>query len=129
MSRGLDVPSLDCVINYEPPKKVETYVHRVGRTARGLGEGMAITLINNNQYHWFAKMMQSVENGDQMEKYKLPQDLVEERQDQMGFYTEELNKILALEDEGTLNALEPLAQAMACLDEEDAQTSDDVDTD
>ncbi|KAL9125296.1 MAG: hypothetical protein Q9217_005478 [Psora testacea] len=43
-SRGLDIPSILTVINYEAPQSHEIYVHRVGRTARAGREGRACTL-------------------------------------------------------------------------------------
>ena len=42
-SRGLDNPNVDLVIQLEPPKDVETYIHRSGRTARAGAEGKCIT--------------------------------------------------------------------------------------
>ncbi len=42
-SRGLDIPNVDLVIQCEPPKEVETYIHRAGRTARAGKVGTCIT--------------------------------------------------------------------------------------
>ena len=42
-SRGLDIPNVDLVIQVEPPKDVETYIHRSGRTARAGRGGTCIT--------------------------------------------------------------------------------------
>ena len=43
-SRGLDIPSVDLVIQSEPPKDVDSYIHRAGRTARAGRRGTCITL-------------------------------------------------------------------------------------
>jgi len=42
-ARGIDVPDVDYVINYDLPEKPENYVHRVGRTGRGVQKGEAIS--------------------------------------------------------------------------------------
>ncbi len=42
-ARGIDVADIDYVINYDLPDKVENYVHRVGRTGRGINKGDAIS--------------------------------------------------------------------------------------
>jgi ATP-dependent RNA helicase RhlE len=42
-ARGIDIPNVEYVVNYDLPDKVENYVHRVGRTGRGTAKGVAIT--------------------------------------------------------------------------------------
>ncbi len=46
-SRGLDIENVDCVINYDMPEMKESYVHRIGRTARAGKSGMSLSLINS----------------------------------------------------------------------------------
>lgn len=41
-ARGIDIPNVDYVINYDLPDVAENYVHRVGRTGRGMNRGKAI---------------------------------------------------------------------------------------
>lgn len=45
-SRGLDIPHIEHVINYDLPQSPEDYIHRIGRTARAGAEGAAITLLS-----------------------------------------------------------------------------------
>ena len=52
-SRGLDIPNLAHVINYDMPTSVISYVHRVGRTARAGMEGSATTLVVGHEARWF----------------------------------------------------------------------------
>ncbi|TAQ83385.1 hypothetical protein B7494_g8292 [Chlorociboria aeruginascens] len=53
VSRGLDLPNLAHVINYDIPTSVTSYVHRVGRTARAGKKGHAWTLLTNTEARWF----------------------------------------------------------------------------
>ena len=45
-SRGLDVPHIEHVVNYDLPQVVEDYVHRLGRTARAGAKGSAICFVS-----------------------------------------------------------------------------------
>lgn len=48
-ARGIDVPSLPAVINYELSRQVEVYVHRIGRTGRADEQGLAISLLTDRE--------------------------------------------------------------------------------
>merc|ERR1712070_434830 len=47
-SKGLDFPSVKHVINYDMPRDIDNYVHRIGRTGRGSNKGLATTLLNRD---------------------------------------------------------------------------------
>ncbi|KLT73355.1 RNA helicase [Neisseria arctica] len=49
-ARGIDVPTITHVINYDLPKQAEDYVHRIGRTGRAGRTGLAITFAEVNEY-------------------------------------------------------------------------------
>ncbi|KAL7762221.1 hypothetical protein ACKLNR_008756 [Fusarium oxysporum f. sp. zingiberi] len=53
VARGIDLPNLDHVINYDLPPSVAGYVHRVGRTARAGRSGCAWTLVGDDESGWF----------------------------------------------------------------------------
>ena len=48
-SRGIDVPDVACVVNMELPLETESYVHRIGRTARAGESGAAISFVTNEE--------------------------------------------------------------------------------
>ena len=48
-ARGIDVPNISHVINYELPNEPESYVHRIGRTARAGAEGAALSFCDQTE--------------------------------------------------------------------------------
>jgi ATP-dependent RNA helicase RhlE len=48
-ARGIDIPNVGIVINYDLPVEAENYVHRVGRTGRGIQKGMAISFCSTEE--------------------------------------------------------------------------------
>jgi len=48
-ARGIDIPDVDYVVNYDLPDKAENYVHRVGRTGRGVNKGVAISFCSKGE--------------------------------------------------------------------------------
>lgn len=55
-ARGLDLPQVSHVVNFDMPEDVETYVHRVGRTARAGRPGTAITLVGQYDMEMFDRL-------------------------------------------------------------------------
>ncbi|KAL8790303.1 MAG: hypothetical protein Q9213_000655 [Squamulea squamosa] len=67
-SRGLDIPEVDLVINYDVPRNPDDYIHRVGRTARAGKKGEAITLIGQRDVELFLAIEGRV--GVKMQAYE-----------------------------------------------------------
>ena len=64
-SRGLDIPYLPLVINYELPRSPKDYIHRIGRTGRAGAAGIAISLICPEDEHHFGIIQKKM--GKQVE--------------------------------------------------------------
>ncbi len=48
-ARGIDIPDVTHVINYDLPEKAENYVHRIGRTGRGFNKGLAVSFCSREE--------------------------------------------------------------------------------
>ncbi|XP_040329886.1 putative ATP-dependent RNA helicase DDX43 isoform X1 [Herpailurus yagouaroundi] len=64
-SRGLDVHDITHVYNYDFPRNIEEYVHRVGRTGRAGKTGMSITLITRNDWRIAGELIDILERTHQ----------------------------------------------------------------
>nr|XP_019822436.1 PREDICTED: probable ATP-dependent RNA helicase DDX43 [Bos indicus] len=71
-SRGLDVHDVTHVYNYDFPRNIEEYVHRVGRTGRAGRTGVSITLITRNDWKIAGELINILERANQ----SVPEDLV-----------------------------------------------------
>jgi ATP-dependent RNA helicase DeaD len=69
-ARGIDIPSIKYVINYDIPRDPITYFHRIGRTARANSDGKAISLVATEKISDFEKILRYT-------KYKVRQLNVE----------------------------------------------------
>ena len=56
VSRGIDVEDIELVINFDVPRDVEDYIHRIGRTARANADGRAITFVSELDQSRFLKI-------------------------------------------------------------------------
>ncbi|KAM8961236.1 ATP-dependent RNA helicase DDX51 [Pelodytes ibericus] len=57
-ARGIDIKGVKCIINYDAPQFIRSYIHRVGRTARAGTAGLAFTMLLKIQEQRYFKMMQ-----------------------------------------------------------------------
>ncbi len=55
-ARGIDIPDVDFVVNYDLPEVAENYVHRVGRTGRGNKKGQAISFCSTEEKEILAEI-------------------------------------------------------------------------
>jgi len=60
-ARGIDIDNLDAVINFDLPNVPETYVHRIGRTARAGNKGMAYSLCSADEKTYIASIQQLIQ--------------------------------------------------------------------
>jgi ATP-dependent RNA helicase DeaD len=68
-SRGLDLPDVSHVINFDMPEDVDTYIHRVGRTARAGRSGTAITFVGQHDIEVFDQLRAKL--GAQLKRHPL----------------------------------------------------------
>jgi superfamily II DNA/RNA helicase len=69
-ARGIDVPGINLVVNYDAPRMAEDYVHRIGRTGRAGRAGIAVTFLG----HEDRNLMRQVERftGNKMSLMEIP---------------------------------------------------------
>jgi ATP-dependent RNA helicase DeaD len=82
-ARGLDIPRLSHVVNFDVPNAPEAYVHRIGRTGRAGREGVAITLVEPREH----RLLRNIERvtGQRIEVATVPTvaDLREKRKEML----------------------------------------------
>uniref|UniRef100_A0A8C5JW36 RNA helicase n=1 Tax=Junco hyemalis TaxID=40217 RepID=A0A8C5JW36_JUNHY len=71
-SRGLDVHDITHVFNFDFPRNIEEYVHRVGRTGRAGRSGEAVTLVTSNDWRFASELADILERANQV----IPDELI-----------------------------------------------------
>ena len=73
ISRGIDIDTIDLVVNWDVPDDGEDYVHRIGRTARAEADGTAYTLVSEADQRKFGDIERLLEK--EVEKAPVPAEL------------------------------------------------------
>ncbi|KAI9005054.1 P-loop containing nucleoside triphosphate hydrolase protein [Hyaloraphidium curvatum] len=66
VGRGLDIPAVRNVINYDVPKDIDTHVHRIGRTGRAGVKGNAWSLVTPKEDHFAGLLVRNLEESGQI---------------------------------------------------------------
>jgi len=85
-ARGIDVPNVSHVINFDMPRKADIYVHRIGRTGRAGAKGTAISLIEAHDFEMVGKVERYTEEPlkarfvkDLRPKHKAPKNTAKKK--------------------------------------------------
>jgi len=73
-ARGLDIPSVDIVINYDVPSNGKDYIHRVGRTARAGKSGRSVTMVTQYDIEIYQRIEAMLDQ--KLEEFSTQKDLV-----------------------------------------------------
>ena len=72
-ARGLDIPAIKTVVNYDVARDIDTHTHRVGRTGRAGGKGTAYTLLTSKDKEFCPHLVRNLESAGQ----QVPQSLLD----------------------------------------------------
>uniref|UniRef100_A0A4W4DSX2 ATP-dependent RNA helicase DDX42 n=1 Tax=Electrophorus electricus TaxID=8005 RepID=A0A4W4DSX2_ELEEL len=72
-ARGLDIPSIRTVVNYDVARDIDTHTHRIGRTGRAGEKGVAYTLLTNKDTSFAGDLVRNLEGANQ----SVPKELMD----------------------------------------------------
>lgn len=97
-ARGIDIPDVDFVINYDLPDEAENYVHRVGRTGRGVRKGEAVSFCSPEEKPMLTEIEKyltkpvrvlDIAKKDYFETKDMTQDVADKMRDMMAIIEED----------------------------------------
>lgn len=72
-ARGLDIPHIKTVVNYDVARDIDTHTHRIGRTGRAGEKGMAYTLVTDKDKEFAGHIVRNLEGANQ----EVPKELMD----------------------------------------------------
>ncbi|MBF6723733.1 C-terminal helicase domain-containing protein, partial [Acinetobacter baumannii] len=74
VARGLDVPRITHVFNYDMPMDTEAYIHRIGRTGRAGASGLAMSFVSRSDQRLVAEIEKLIKKKIEVEPLELEED-------------------------------------------------------
>jgi ATP-dependent RNA helicase DeaD len=104
-ARGLDIPDVSHVINYDIPESAEAYVHRIGRTGRAGRAGEAITLVTPREVRWLRQIERITRARIEPRRLPTQADVAERRREAL---KQQVLAVLAAADDGYASYLDTI---------------------
>ncbi|MBA2596923.1 MAG: DEAD/DEAH box helicase [Chloroflexia bacterium] len=104
-ARGLDIPDVSHVINYDIPESAEAYVHRIGRTGRAGRAGEAITLITPREVRWLRQIERITRARIEPRRLPTLADVAERRREAL---KQQIQAVLDASDDGYASYLDTI---------------------
>src|SRR4051812_43957110 len=104
-ARGLDIPDVSHVINFDIPESAEAYVHRIGRTGRAGRTGEAITLVTPREVRWLRQIERTTRARIEPRRLPTLADVAERRREAL---KEQIRAVLTAEDDGFSSYLDTI---------------------
>jgi ATP-dependent RNA helicase DeaD len=82
-ARGLDIPDVSHVFNFDVPESAEGYVHRIGRTGRAGKTGDAVTLVTPKETRWLRQIERTIKARIEPKRLPTVADVAERRREAM----------------------------------------------
>jgi len=64
VARGIDIPHIKHVVNYDTPRTFEDYTHRIGRTGRGGADGYSICFVTRSEKSFYNNILKQINSDD-----------------------------------------------------------------
>ncbi|EJU05044.1 DEAD-domain-containing protein [Dacryopinax primogenitus] len=90
VSRGIDIPDVSHVVNYDSPLDMRKYVHRAGRTARAGREGEVWSLVESQEARWVREMLKAAGHWRRVKRVKWEEGVLDPFR---GFYAVALERL------------------------------------
>lgn len=82
-ARGIDIPDVDWIVQVDPPQESDSFVHRIGRTARAGRSGQSLIYLTKNEESYIAFLQRKQVNIKQYSDTHVDQQTIQDIKDKV----------------------------------------------